>query len=799
MKKILLKFFICITCVASTLSYSAVREESGTWRAKWIAPTNVVAGDYNVMHFRKIFNLDNVPQKLEINVSADARYKLYVNGKYIGNGASAGDTSRWYYEVYDIAPYLKKGKNIISAKVWNFGKQHSPSAQISRCPAFILDSVEKKYEFLSTDKSWKTVISTAYQPIKARRLAIGSGINFDANKYLWGWENIDFDDSSWAFAKAMGSGKYRCTYGGIYDWLLAERDIPQMEESPIRFASIRRFSGIASVPNFISGNEPLTIAANTKCKILLDNGINTTAYPKLFIDGGKDAKIKIRYAESLQDKDAKKYNRNEINGLDFAPAGVYGAYTLEDIFVADGQKRELTTLYYRPYRYVQLEIETSSQPLVIADFSAVFTAYPFKEIASFSSDDKSIDKIWEVGWRTIRLCSFESFMDCPYFEQLQYIGDTRIQALVSLCVSGDDRLMRKALRMFALSRDHTGLLQSRYPANEKQYIPGFSLFWIGMLHDYMMWRGDTELLAQMTPAMLSILEFFNSQMDKNTGLLRADMPYWNFADWSGGKKRGKERVDWWWGNPPISETCGSAVHTLAYASALKQASEILQYVGRVEDSCKYLKQSKQIAQDVGKKCWDEKRGVIVDYIGAKSVSQHANLWAILTDAISQEKQCEVFDKIMSDKSVAQSSFYYRYYLMEAMRKVGRADMYVKELAPWRQMIADGLTTFAENPSDSRSDCHAWSSSPNYHLLTLVCGIMPSSPDFKTVRIEPKMGDLKFIEGKVAHKNGVIKLNLNRIGTSVKGVVYLPSGLSGEFVWNNKTMKLSEGKNKIEVK
>ena len=791
-------FFFLASVVACSTSFSALNDYSERWNAKWIAPADAVVGGYNVMHFRKTFELDVVPQKLEVNVSADARYKLYVNGKYVGNGASSGDTACWYYEVFDIAPYLKKGKNIISAKVWNFGKGFSPSAQISVRPAFILDSVEKKYEFLSTNKSWKAIKSNAYLPVRAKRLAIGAGINFDAEKYLWGWENIDFDDSAWKSATTISLGKPICTYGGIIDWLLTKRDIPQMEETPIRFVSIRRFSGVKSVPNFIFGNEPLTIPAKTKCKILLDNAVNTTAYPKLFVDKGKSSKIKLRYAEALQDKDAKKYNRNDIDGLDFAPAGVYGAYTLEDIFVADGKKREFTTLYYRPYRYVQMEIETADEPLIISDFSAVFTAYPFEEIGAFSSDDKSIDKIWEVGWRTIRLCAFETFMDCPYFEQLQYIGDTRIQAIVSLCVSGDDRLMKKALKMFALSRDHTGLLQSRYPSAEKQYIPGFSLFWIGMLHDYMMWRGDVELLTQMTPAMLSILEYFNSQMDKNTGMLRADMPYWSFADWSGGKKRGKERVDWWWGNPPVSKTCGSAVHTLAYASALKQASDILKYVGRADDSKKFLEQSKKIAQEVGKRCWDEKRGLLLDYIGAKSVSQHANLWAILTDAIPVERQREVFDKIMSDKSVAQCSFYYRYYLTEAMRKVGRGDTYIAELQPWRQMVADGLTTFAENPSDSRSDCHAWSSSPNYHLLSLVCGIMPSSPEFKTVRIEPNMASLKFIEGKVAHKKGLIKLKLSRKEKSIKGEIYLPSGLSGEFVWNKKSIKLSEGKNKIAV-
>ena len=70
-----------------------------------------------------------------------------------------------------------------------------------------------------------------------------------------------------------------------------------MEETPIRFASIRRFSGLERVPNFISGNAQLKIPANTKCKILLDNAVNTTAYPKLFVEAGKGSKIKLRYAD----------------------------------------------------------------------------------------------------------------------------------------------------------------------------------------------------------------------------------------------------------------------------------------------------------------------------------------------------------------------------------------------------------------------------------------------------------------------------------------------------------------------
>jgi hypothetical protein len=94
-------------------------------------------------------------------------------------------------------------------------------------------------------------------------------------------------------------------------------------------------------------------------------------------------------------------------------------------------------------------------------------------------------------------------MDCPYYEQMQYIGDTRIQALISLYVSGDDRLMRNAIEQFDDSRIPEGLTFSRYPSNIIQLYPGFSLFWVAMVHDYHRHRPDSTftqrfLLASAT-------------------------------------------------------------------------------------------------------------------------------------------------------------------------------------------------------------------------------------------------------------------------------------------------------------
>lgn len=188
-------------------------------------------------------------------------------------------------------------------------------------------------------------------------------------------------------------------------------------------------------------------------------------------------------------------------------------------------------MWFRTYRYIQLDITTAGDPLTIEDLYGRFTGYPFTERGSFSCDDPGLAKIWEVGWRTARLCAMETYFDCPYYEQLQYVGDTRIQALISLYVSGDDRLMRQAIRAFDLSRSPEGITASRYPNLQMQYIPPFSLYWINMVHDYWMHRDDEAFVRQFLPGIRSVLEWYVGQIDPATGMLRSRMPHWSFVDW----------------------------------------------------------------------------------------------------------------------------------------------------------------------------------------------------------------------------------------------------------------------------
>ena len=130
-----------------------------------------------------------------------------------------------------------------------------------------------------------------------------------------------------------------------------------------------------------------------------------------------------------------------------------------------------------------MDIETANEPVRVLDVRGIFTAYPFRERGRFTSDAAWIDSVWAMDWNGARLGAFETYMDTPYYEQLQYVGDTRIQALISLYVAGDDRLMRQAIEHFDASRIADGITTSRYPSELTQLIPPFSLIYVAMVHD----------------------------------------------------------------------------------------------------------------------------------------------------------------------------------------------------------------------------------------------------------------------------------------------------------------------------
>jgi alpha-L-rhamnosidase len=763
------------------------------WQARWITHPDGSLYDWGIYHFRRVFRLESPPQRLIAHLSGDNRYRLYVNGTYICNGPARDELEHWRYESVDLAPFLKKGENVIAALIWNFG-EHRPVFQQTFATAFLLQANDTAFHFLNTGQAgWKAFNNEAYAPetagIDSWRTyhVVGPGERFDAARYPWGWETLGYDDERWPAARRL-SEAHPAAAGSGHGWGLTPRAIPMMEERPVRLARVRRVEGPTTVPPaFSRGEGLLIIPANSRASFLFDQGELTNAHPVLAFSEGRGANIRLTYAESLYEPrgNNNKGHRDLVEGKIMKGQ--------QDLLLCDGgSNRVYSPLWFRTYRYLRLEVETGEQPLRIHDLYGRYNGYPFRQRAQFDAEgDASLADIWTASWRTALLCAGETYYDCPYYEQLQYVGDTRIQALISLYVDGDDRLMRQAIDAFDHSRLSNGLTQSRYPAARPlQIIPPYSLLWISMVYDYWRHRDDTAYVASKLMGVRNVLEWFEGQVRAEDGLIWTP-PHWNFVDWSLPRDP-QSRLS---GVPPMQ---GSSILTLAYVYALQHAAELCRAFGDAYHAGRYERRVERLRQSVYRACLHEGRGLLADTPEKTSFTQHANILGILTGAIPQNDQPAVMEKLLSDKTLTPATFYFQFYLFEALLITGMGDRYLALLAPWRDMLARGLSTFAENPDPTRSDCHAWSASPSYHLLSLVAGIRPAIPGFKALYVAPHLGGLRRARGLMPHPLGDIRFDFERSGaTGLSGSITLPEGLEGVLHWQGRVIPLRSGEQPLK--
>jgi alpha-L-rhamnosidase len=173
--------------------------------------------------------------------------------------------------------------------------------------------------------------------------------------------------------------------------------------------------------------------------------------------------------------------------------------------------------------------------------------------------------------------------------------------------------------------------------------------------------------------------------------------------------------------------------------------------------------------------------------------------ALLADLVPAEQQRPLMERVLADTALTRASFYFRYYVDEAMQQAGLAERYLERLDPWREMLALGLTTTPEHPEPTRSDSHAWSAHPNYHLLATVLGVRPAEPAFRSVRIAPALGPLRRVRGRVVHPEGDIEVEFARTRRDgLQGVVTLPAGVSGVLEWGGHSVALRGGSQRIEL-
>ena len=793
-------FIIILSCICQLLFSGAKAQIKGIeltkkqWPASWIKVSGAEDHAYGVYVFRKPFKLNSKPVQFPVYVSADNRYKLFVNEKLVSMGPSKSDLLNWKYELVDLSRYLVAGDNVITAQVWNEA-QYRPEFQQSFMTGFILQGASEQNQVVNTDTTWKGQKIIGYKPIPISSFGegIGGGVSLpgwyiagpgefiDMNEYPIGWKQVSFQDQDWAFAETLGRGTPKNTVGldQSDSWRLLPSSLPQMQYLYQRFDTIRRSNGILFPDGYPKVNAEVKIPKNSSVSFLIDQLVMSNSFPTIIFSGGKDAKISVTYAESLYGAGIKG-NRNDVENKH-----IMGRV---DRIISNGlAHQEFTSMAYRTFRYIQVEIVTQGQEMSIDDIFHHQTGYPFELKARFNTANSEIDKILEIGWRTASLCANETYMDCPFWEQMQYIGDTRIQAVISLYNSGDDRLVKNAIELIDNSRQTDGLTLSRYPTINRQVIPTFSLAYIGMLHDYMFNGSDMKFLKGKISGGREVLSYFDRFSAPDGSIV--DLPNWPFSDWV---------PQWQRGVAPVGKDGASALLDMQLLIAYQNAAELEANLGMEAFAEIYRKRSIVLTQLIQRKYWDESRQLFSDTGDKDKFSQHTNALAILAGLIKGEAATKLAKRILSDKRLAQGSIYFKYYIHAALIKAGLGNGYLDWLDSWRENIALGLTTWGEdsNVENTRSDCHGWGASPNIEFYRTVLGIKSAGIGFSKVIIAPHLGKLKVVSGEIPHPKGKIKVDYKLINKRLEVGINLPSGIKGMMLWKNKRYNLAGGLNRL---
>lgn len=683
---------------------------------------NIITSDemvYNenaVYRFVKTVQLDSV-SKSTLNLFAEARYKLYINGRLAAVGPCKGAAALKYYDTVDITDFLRIGENRIEISVLQLAA-HVPEQEFAHLTSVMHEGgmvlavwgnaggVE-----ISADSSWLCAKQQGWgliKPVESYYVGMNEHIGAAFHKapryrnavVLCGLQRLDDEGA---------------TYTEMRPWVVRKRPIPMMYFKERAFADEK--GGI------------------------YDAGEVTCGYVRVKFSGR--GRAKLIYAESKvieENGERIKRRRDDENGI---VTGDYDIIEIEDGF-------QFESWWFRTFRYIRAELEG----VQIEQIDYIEMGYPLELCGTYDFGSDTDNRLFEISLRTLRRCMHETYEDCPYYEQLQYAMDTHLQMLFTYQLTNDDRLARKAIDDFASSYICGTITQSRFPSMKPQYIVGFSLFFIFMLHAHAKRFSDFAFVGRYMHIADGILDWFLNRLED--GMVRRSN-YWNFIDWAEGYDFGQQLT-----RRP------SAIHSLMLAKALEEMAWLQERCGGGKDYSAYAAAIKQAVQQ---SCYDSGKGLYSDSDEKLYYSQHTQIWAVLCGLVEGEQAAALLQK--SKALTSRATFAYMFYLARAMEKAGIYAAFDQELDAMRGLTKLGCTTMPEVPGEhSRSECHAWSSLALYEFTAKVLGM---TVEEGVLYIKPFVGKRRYAKGVCAAFGSAAECEWKVEDGKFKMKVSLPEG------------------------
>ena len=780
----------------------------GRWRGRWTwlakDSTDVPDG-----LFRRSFELAEVPGRVPARLTADTRYRLFVNGVEASAGPIRSQPHRWRYDLIDLAPYLRPGRNVLALQV-----KHLPGGgaywmtvprneTLGGHGVFVFEARVGEVDWLLSDEGWRGYACTAWSDL------VGGGLPvevLDAGLLPPGWTEPGFDDSGWMPADTIrprhaGASGLDLPPADPYGPLLpnplsrlqGERTTPARADATMRVGTldisepspVRRLEVAASWPVSGSTLDPTADGPGFDDHALLcvDFGRIVSGRITIGVEAAPGTILDMSFTEDPLAPEV-------ANGF-FPQVGAR--------YVCRGYADRFETFFPYGLRYLNVLTTVSSgvaeAVIDVHDIAVHEQLSPLIGEAGFSCSDEVLNAIVTACRRTVELCSHDAFVDCPTREQRAWVGDGVVHQLTHLVCNEDWRLATHYLQLSASPRPD-GILPMTVAGDVEAAggvtIPDWSLHWLHGLFSWYQWSADLSLVRELLPVAQRILAWFVPFRDK-AGLL-AEVTEWTLVDWS-------------------SVTTGgtNAVLTGLWARGLMEFAVLARAVGD-PGAAEWADSLHAQAKSGFELFWDEDRGSYTDHAveGLRQPHMHQlagaaaivgdlaprDRWARIAETITDRElvvrrswsvgEDDAFEKLQRqldgerdvdwdvEREIVRAQPFASYLVHDAVARAGRSDLLPALLRDWAEFLEptpDGRTY------DTIGECwgwgthaHAWSCTPIKDLVMHVLGVTPSAPGCTVVRVAPHLGDLDWAEGRVPTPYGLVWVRADRTQVSMDSPV-----------------------------
>lgn len=700
---------------------SIVSEAKTDWKAHWINSESCQSVPNTWMAYRKTVTLDKVPETLTARIATDSKYWLWINGQLVvfEGGLKRGPSPYdTYYDPVEIAPYLTAGENTIAVLVWHFGK-NGFSHSNSGLAALLFEALAPGIEILS-DKSWQCTLYGAYQNTEApfpNYRLPESNIRFDARQAMEGWNQPGFKGS-------FPNADIISEVGKAPLGQLIERPIPLFKNY-----GLKEYTGIRKSAQ----GDTLYCRLPYNCQV--------TPYLKVEADPGATVRMQT---DSYQGGSANNVRAEYITRD--------GVQEYESFGWMNGHEMQ----YIIPEGVKVLDVKYRE------------TGYNAEFSGSFACNDPFYDELWKRSARTLYVTMRDNYMDCPDRERAQWWGDevNELGETFYALSPSAQLLAKKGIYELMNWQRSNGTLYSPVPAgNWAKELPLqmlASVGWYGFYTHYY-YSGDSSFVADIYDGLHRYLHEV-WQVDKS-GLAIERNGEWSWGDWG-------EQIDM-----GVLTNCW-------YYLALKAEKEFALQLGKTADVNEISQMMSAIEKCFNTKFWTGTAYRSPGYKG--ETDDRSQAMAVLSGLASDDKYPALV-KVL--KKEYHASPYMEKYVLEALFRMNEPAFALERMKQrYTKMMnyADYTTLFegwgiGADGFGGGTINHAWSGGPLTLLSQKVCGIEPTSPGFKTFRIQPQMAFLKDVSASLETHYGEIKVVFRKSGRTLIMEITVPENTMAEVI------------------